>query len=179
MEMKEQSVSERRSCQLIGICRSSYHYQPVDRGDAELISKLREIAKDNPTGGYRTAWAFLRRDGLVINHKRVQRVWKEAGLTQPAKRKRKRYRGGSVPVAARHERHVWTYDFVQDRTENGQSVRILTVEDEYTREGLAVEVGRNMPAKQVKEVLARLFAERGIPEYMRWTQRSETDPSNG
>jgi len=151
----------------MGICRSSYHYQPVDRGDTDLISRLREIAEDNPTAGYRTAWAFLRRDGLGINHKRVQRVWKEARLTQPAKRKRKRYRGGSVPVAAMHERHVWTYDFVHDRTENGQSVRILTVEDEYTREGIAVEVGRNMPAKRVKEVLGRLFAERGAPEYVR------------
>ncbi len=167
MEMKEQSVSERRSCQLMGICRSSYHYQPVDRGDTDLMSRLREIAEDNPTAGYRTAWALLRRDGLAINHKRVQRVWKEARLTQPAKRKRKRYRGGSVPVTATHERHVWTYDFVHDRTENGQSVRILTVEDEYTREGIAVEVGRNMPAKRVKEVLVGLFAERGAPEYVR------------
>ena len=85
MEMKEQSVSEKRSCKLMGICRSSYHYQPVEHGDADLITRLREIAEDKPTGGYRTAWAFLRREGLVINHKRVHRVRKEAGSTQPAK----------------------------------------------------------------------------------------------
>jgi len=167
MEMKEQAVSERRSCRLIGISRSSYRYQPVDRRDADLTLKLRGMAEDHPTVGYRMAWAFLRRDGMIINHKRVQRVWKEAGLAQPVKQKRKRYAGGSVPLQATHENHVWTYDFVHDRTENGQPVRMLTVEDEYTREGMAVEVGRNIPAKRVQEVMANLFAERGAPEYLR------------
>jgi len=165
--MKQQSVSERRSCQLIGIWRSSYRYQPVVRDDSGLATKLHGIAAEDPTAGYRTAWAYLRRDGLLVNHKRVHRVWKEEGLTQPVKKGRKRAKGGSVPLQATHANHVWTYDFVHDRTEDGQPLRFLTVEDEYTREGLIVAAGRSMPAERVIEVLKALFSVRGAPEYLR------------
>jgi len=82
--MVELQVSERRSCQLAGMSRSGYRYQRVARdGDERLKADLRAIAGENPAAGYRTAWALLRREGLPINHKRVQRLWKEAGLTQP------------------------------------------------------------------------------------------------
>ncbi len=165
--MKNHEVSERRSCELIGISRSSCRYKPVERIDDGLGVKLHEIAEDDPTAGYRTAWAYLRHEGRVINHKRVQRVWKEEGLTQPKKRRRKRCKGGSVPLEATHANHVWTYDFIHDRTENGQPLKMLTVEDEYTREGLTVEVSRSMPACRVKEVIAALIGERGAPEYLR------------
>lgn len=100
--MTQQSVSERRSCELIGIWRSSYRYQPVARDDGELAAELHEIAAAEATAGYRTAWAYLRQDGLVVNHKRVQRVWKEEGLTQPVRKGRKRATGGSVPLQATH-----------------------------------------------------------------------------
>ena len=165
--MKQQSVSERRSCQLIGISRSSYRYQPVVQDNDGLAAKLHEIAAEDPTAGYRTAWAYLRHDGLLVNHKRVQRVWKEEGLTQPVKKGRKRHKGGSVPLQATHTNHVWTYDFIHDRTEDGQPLRFLTVEDEYTREGLTVATERSMPADRVIEVLKVLFFERGAPEYLR------------
>jgi len=165
--MKQQSVSERRSCQLIGIWRSSYRYQPVVRDDGGLATKLHEIAAEDPTAGYRTAWAYLRQDGLLVNHKRVQRVWKEEGLTQPVKRRRKRAKGGSVPLEATHANHVWTYDFIHDRTEDGQPLRFLTVEDEYTREGLETATGRSMTGDRVIDVLKALFSERGAPEYLR------------
>jgi putative transposase len=165
--MKQQSVSERRSCQLIGISRSSYRYQPIMRVDDGLAAKLHEIAAEDPTAGYRTAWAYLRHDGLLVNHKRVQRVWKEEGLTQLVKKGRKRRKGGSVPLQATHTNHVWAYDFIYDRTEDGQPLRFLTVEDEYTREGLTVATERSMPAEQVIEVLKVLFSKRGAPEYLR------------
>ena len=165
--MKQQSVSERRSCQLIGIWRSSYRYQPVVRDDGGLAARLHEIAAEDATAGYRTAWAYLRQDGVLVNHKRVQRVWKEEGLTQPVKKSRKRAKGGSVPLQATHVNHVWTYDFIHDRTEDCQPLRFLTVEDEYTREGLIVAAGRSMPAERVIEVLEVLFSERGAPEYLR------------
>ena len=160
-------MSERRSCQLIGICRTSYCYQPVVRADDGLAAKLHKIAADDPTAGYRTAWAYLRHDGWLVNHKRVQRVWKEEGLRQPVKKGRKRAKGGSVPLQATQANHVWTYDFIHDRTEDGQPLRMLTVEDEYTREGLAVAVGRSMPAERVIEVLKALFYERRAPTYLR------------
>jgi putative transposase len=165
--MKQQLVSERRSCQLIGIWRSSYRYQPVVRDDGELVTRLHGIAVEDETAGYRTAWAYLRQDGMLVNHKRVQRVWKEEGLTQPIKKGRKRAKGGAVPLQATHANHVWTYDFIHDRTEDGQPLRFLTVEDEYTREGLAVAAERSMPADRVIEVLKVLFRERGTPEYLR------------
>jgi len=165
-EMKEQSVSERRSCELIGMCRSSYRYHPIGRDHGWLAVRLREIAEEHPTAGYaRRGHSPLRRDGYVINHKRIQCTWREVGLTQPAKHKRSK--GASVPLKATHKDHVWTYDFVHDRTEDNQALRMLTVEDEYTREGLAVMVRRHMPAKRVQETLAELFRIRGAPEYVR------------
>jgi len=132
-----------------------------------LAAKLHGITAEDQTAGYRTAWAYLRHAGVVVNHKRVQRVWKEEGLTQPVKKGRKRHKGGSVPLEAAYANHVLTYDFIHDRTEDGQPLRMLTVEDEYTREALAVAVGRSMPAKQVKEVLRKIFNERGASEYLR------------
>ncbi|MBC7093303.1 IS3 family transposase [Candidatus Bipolaricaulota bacterium] len=136
-------------------------------GDERLKADLRVIAGEYPGAGYRTAWALLWREGLPINHKRVQRLWKEAGLTQPRKRKRRRRTVEGVPVKATHADHVWTDDFIHDRTVGGGALRMLTVEDEYTREGLAVEVGSSMPAGQVKAVLADLFEGRGLPGYLR------------
>ena len=166
--MVELQVSERRSCQLAGMSRSGYRYRRIVReGDEQLKAELRVIAGENPAAGYGTAWALLRREGLGVNHKRVQRLWREAGLTQPRKRKRRRRTGEGVPVKATRMNDVWTYDFVHDRTVGGGALRMLTVEDEYTREGLTVEVGRSMPSGQVKAALARLFAERNPPEYLR------------
>ena len=165
--MKELAVSERRSCTLIGIPRSTYRYRAIERVDDGLRTKLHDIAEDDATAGYRTAWAHLRREGHLVNHKRVQRVWREEGLTQPKKQTRKRHLGGAVPIEATHPNHVWTYDFVHDRTENGHPLRILTVEDEYTREGLAVEAGRSLPASRVKQVVKSLILDRGAPEYVR------------
>ena len=152
---------------MIGIGRSSYRYRPIERVDDGLGAKLHAIAQEDPTAGYRTAWAYLRHEGWVVNHKRVQRVWKEEGLTQPVKKGRKRRKGGSVPLQATHTNHVWTYDFIHDRTEDGQPLRFLTVEDEYTREGLTVATERSMPAGRVIEVLKVLFCEHGAPEYLR------------
>ena len=152
---------------MIGIARSSYRYRPIVRVDDGLAEKLHEIAAEDATAGYRTAWAYLRQDGLLVNHKRVQRVWKEEGLTQPVKKGRKRATGESVPLQATHVNHVWTYDFIHDRTEDGQPLRFLTVEDEYTREGLIVAAGRSMPADRVIEVLKALFSTHGAPEYLR------------
>jgi len=141
--MVELQVSERRSCQLAGMSRSGYRYRRIVReGDEQLKADLRVIAGENPAAGYRTAWALLRREGREVNHKRVQRLWREAGLTQPRKRKRRRRTGESVPVKATHANDVWTYDFIHDRTVGGGALRMLTVEDEYTREGLAVPACR-------------------------------------
>jgi len=123
--------------------------------------------------GYRMAWAYLRQAGVCVNHKRVHRIWREEELTQRLKKGRKRTKGGSVPLQATHANHVWTYDFIHDRTEDDQPLRMLTVEDEYTREALIIAVGRSMPAKRVKEVLEEIFRDRKAPEYLRSDNGSE------
>lgn len=167
-ELKKHGVSERRSCELVGMRRSSYRYELTSRkDDGELAARLRAIAEEHPAAGYRMAWAHLRREGMRVNHKRVYRVWREEGLSLPRPRRRRKRKEGAVPLEALHVNHVWTYDFVHDRTLHGQPLRLLTLEDEWTREGLAVEVDRSLPANRVIEVLEWVIAERGAPEYLR------------
>lgn len=167
-ELKERGVSERQSCALVSLSRSSYRYEPVSReDDRELAARLHSIAEEHPAAGYRMAWAYLRREGVRVNHKRVYRVWREEGLSLPRPRRRRKRKQGAVPLEALHVNHVWTYDLVHDRTLHGQPLRFLTLEDEYTREGLAIEVDRSLPANRVIEVLERVIAERGAPEYLR------------
>jgi len=96
-EMKDQPVPKRRSCEPIAIWRSSCRYQPVVRDDGGLAAKLHEIAAEDATAGYRTAWAYLRQDGILVNHKRVQRVCKEEALTQPSRRGASRPREDPYP----------------------------------------------------------------------------------
>ena len=164
----ERDISERRACCLVGISRSSARYRAKARDDSELVARLKAIAKTHPRYGYRRATIMLRRQGLAVNHKRVRRLWVQAHLSLPARRrKKKRSRTGSVPVMATHPGHVWTYDFMEDRTTDGRKLRFLTVIDEFSRECLAIEVRRSFPARQVLIVLKRLFAEHGAPEFLR------------
>jgi transposase InsO family protein len=105
---------------------------------------------------------------LKVNHKRVHRLWKQIGLQCPVRRKHKRSRHpGSVPETATHPNHVWTYDFVFDTTFDSRTLKFLTLVDEFMRECLAIKVERRLPAKAVIEVLGQVFAERGVPEYLR------------
>lgn len=153
---------------LASMSRSGYRHEAKVKDDAALASLLRQYSKDAPTSGYRFAWVHVRRLGWSVNHKRVHRVWRDCGLSQPRRRKRLR-RGPKtvVPVKAAFKGHVWCYDFVEDVTVRGTKLRFLTVEDEFTREGLAVSVGFSMPAVRVIEVLERLFAAHGACAYVR------------
>ena len=110
--LKERGLSERRSCVLAGKSRSSLHYVTHPRDDRDLEQRLREIAREHKRYGYRRALAVLRRDHLVVNHKRVQRLWQKAGLRCPVGRKHpRRNHAEPVPQEARYPDHVWTYDF--------------------------------------------------------------------
>jgi putative transposase len=143
--------------------------------DGALLEELKAIAGEHPRYGYRRAWAVLRRSGDQINHKRAHRVWREAKLSLPLRRWRKR-RGGSAGInysQALFPNHVWTYDFVFDRCANGQQVKLLTVVDEYTRESLAIRAATSIKSGGVIEVLTRLIAERGAPAYLRSDNGSE------
>jgi transposase InsO family protein len=111
--------------------------------------------------------------GWYVNHKRIERIWREENMQVPKKQHRRRRlpSGGSenscVRRRAQHKDHVWSYDFVTDRTEDRRQIRLLVVIDEFTRECLAIEVARSFTARQVVEVLRYLFAVRGTPQFIR------------
>jgi len=129
------------------------------------------LSKENPRYGYRRVWALLRREGFEINKKRVHRLWREAGLKVPTKQRKRRRLGvsenGCTRRRAEHKDHVWSYDFVMDRTEDGRRLKMMPVVDEHSRECLSIEVERSITAKEVVKTLATLFAQRGEPAFIR------------
>lgn len=154
---------------MASLSRTVFRYQSRRKNDEELIEWIRSLAQKHPRYGYRRVLALVRRGGLKVNHKRVQRLWQKAKLqlTRKPQRKRAKASVAANPLAATHPNHVWTYDFVFDRCVNGQKLKMLTVEDEFTREGLAIEVATSIKAEKVILVLARLIADTGAPECMR------------
>lgn len=122
--------------------------------------------------GYRKIAELLREDGWSrLNDKRVERLWRREGLKVPQKQPKRRRLwlndGSCIRLRPLHRNHVWSYDFVHDRTSRGHKIRMLTVMDEHSRECLAIEVGRKLNSNHVIEVLSRLFIEKGIPEHIR------------
>ncbi len=147
--------------------------RPKADWDRRLVERMIVLSRENPRYGYRRVWALLRREGWLVNKKRVHRLWREEGLKVPEKQ-RKRLRlteGGSengcTRKRAEHKDHVWSYDFVMDRTEDGRRLKMMPVVDEHTRECLAIEVERSITAEDVVGTLARLFRQRGAPTFIR------------
>ncbi len=171
-------VSERRACRVIGQPRNTQRYTKRAADDEELLrQRVIELAGEYGRYGYRRITALLRNEGWLINHKRVQRVWRQEGLKVPRKQpKRGRLwlnNGSIVRLRPQFAKHVWSYDFMEDHTHNKTKFRILNVMDEYTRECLAVKVARRMTSKDVIEVLTDLFIERGVPVHIRSDNGSE------
>ena len=171
-------VSERRACRVLNQARSTQRHRPKVRNDeTRLLRRIIELACQYGRYGYRRITALLRRKGWKVNHKRVQRLWRQAGLKVPSKQP-KRGRiwlndGSCVRHRANHKDHVWTYDFVQTRTHDGRVVRMLTVLDEHTRECLAIDVARCLDSEDVLERLTWLFVTRDVPEHIRSDNGSE------
>lgn len=173
--LRTKEVSERRSCQLILLARSTCQYRSKREPNEEFENEVKQLAFANPRYGYRRVHALLRRRGQTVNRKRVVRVWQKFGLQVPrVRQQRKRVRQGQpmMPAATRPN-EVWTYDFVFDRDAAGRRLKLLTLMDEFTREGLAIRVGRSFKATQVKEVLAEVGAKHGFPQFMRSDNGSE------
>ena len=114
---------------------------------------------------------MLREEGWRVNHKRIERLWRQEGLKVPAKQPKRRRLwpadGSCVRLRPQHRDHVWSYDFVFSRTHDGRPVRMLTLIDEFTRECLAIDVSRRMTSEDVLERLSDLFIHRGPPEHIR------------
>ncbi len=136
---------------------------PTD--EPRLVTRMIEFAMTYGRYGYRRVTALLRREGWRVNHKRVERLWRREGLKVPQKQP-KRGRlwlndGSCLRLRPEHRNHVWSYDFVADRTHDGRPLRMLTIVDEYTRECLTIDVARRLGSNDVLERLADLMVERG------------------
>ena len=165
-------VSERRVCRALGIPRMTQRYAAKRPDDEErLVGDMRRLAEKHPRYGYRRIWALLRREGWSINRKRVYRLWRREGLKVTRRRIPKRSRGSSENSCtvrkAEHPNHVWTWDFIHDRTLEGRPVKLLSLVDECTRECLALEVSGSITARDAIAVLRRQFLVRGSPGCIR------------
>jgi transposase InsO family protein len=166
------TVSQRRACQALDLHRSAIRYPPAADADrAALVKRMRALALANPRYGYRRIAALLRAEGRRVNVKRVLRLWRAEGLKVPRRRRKRRRlgssEGGTQRRRAARKNEVWSYDFVFDQTSDGRPLKVLPVVDEYTRECLAMVVGRSLTAADVVRTLAGLVAERGRPTYLR------------
>lgn len=165
-------VSQRRACKVVGQPRRTQRYESRRRdGEGVLLERMLELVQVHPRYGYRRIWALLRQEGWRVNRKRIWRLWKLQGLKVPQKKHKRRRLGSSasgiVRQRALRKNHVWAWDFIFDRTTNGRSLKWLTVIDEYTRECLALEVGRAMTATDMVDVLIELVQSRGVPGHIR------------
>ncbi len=172
------SVTERRACRVLSVNRTAYRYEPIrlpDEDDirADIIYKACNFGRV----GYRMVTNMMRNEGVRINHKRVERIWREEGLKLPKKQTKKRRLwltdGNCVRLRPQHKNHVWSYDFVEDKTVNGKKIRFLNIIDEFTHECLASIPRRSWRNNDIIEVLSGLMITRGCPEYLRSDNGSE------
>ena len=163
----DKGLSQRRACTLIGVGRSALGYRSVKiEKDGPALARMAELSAQYPRYGYRRIAIFLDRDGHKMSIGRAHRLWRRAKLQVPRKRPRKRIATGRPrPNAPTGANQVWSYDFVFDWCASGQHLKCLTVTDEWTKEGLAIEVDGRIRSGRVIEVLSRLVSERGAPPY--------------
>ncbi len=147
--MMRHNISGRQACRVLGVSRSLLAYTPKQpEKDKALIEPIKKLSQTYPRFGYRRIAVMLGwQQDNAINAKRVYRIWKMLNLQLPKRRPRRR-RPGSDPMKllSEHTNHVWSYDFISDRTANGHKLKILAVVDEYTRECLALEVASSIRA---------------------------------
>ena len=166
------SVSERRVCRTLGQHRSTQRKVPCGLPDEERLTEdIIALTKEFGPYGYRMIAGMLNNSGWHVNHKRVERIWRREGLKVPQKQPKKGRLwlndGSCVRLRPARPNHVWSYDFVQDRTHDGRVFRTLNIIDEYTKEALAIKVKRRLNSTDVVDVLTDLFILRGPPEFIR------------
>jgi putative transposase len=166
---RERGLSARRACTLFSVGRSALRYRSRKAvKDAAAIARMKELSAQYPRCGYRRIRIYLGRDGHRMSVGRAYRLWRAAGLQLPRRRPRKRV----APPRPRPQvpcgpNQVWSYDFVFDHCANGQQLKCLTVTDEFTKEGLAIEVDGRIRSPRVIDVLSRLVSARGAPAFLR------------
>jgi len=161
------SAGQRKACELVGVARSSFRYRSKKRDD-ELRKMLVELAREQPRYGYRRLAVLLRRQGMRVNHKRVWRIYRGAGLSVKRRlRKRLVRRGVPVTESLTAANQQWAIDFVHDVTASGRKFRVLSLVDAYSRECLALEVDTSFPSPRVTRVLDQVIAARGKSQSIR------------
>ena len=171
-------MSERRVCKALGQSRSTHrHKEKTSEDETRLRDRIIELAGLYGRYGYRRITGLLRNEGWRVNHKRVERIWRQEGLKVP-KRQPKRGRlwlndGSCVRHRLEYRNHVWSYDIVMTRSRDGRPIRMLTLLDEFTRESLAILVGGKISSNDVIDVLFDSFMLKGTPKYLRSDNGSE------
>jgi putative transposase len=164
---KQHQFSERHACRLITVQRSSIRYRQRRADCADVRQRLRALAHSRPRFGYRRLGVLLRRDGLMVNHKRVHRLYREEGLALRRRRRKRTASAGRVrPSMPCQPGQQWSMDVLRDTLASGRSFRTLNVVDEFTRECLAIEVDTSLPGARVTRVLDHLREQRGLPELL-------------
>lgn len=157
--------SIRKVCILVGLSRASYDYKPVARHDEELREKIRELAHQRRRFGCPRIHLMLRREGLVVNHKRTERIYREEGLSLRKRKRRKTVAISRVVLPAPNRPNErWSMDFVTDSIVTGRRFRALVIVDDYSRECPVIEVDTSLGGRRVVNVLERLAELRGLPE---------------
>jgi len=165
-------ISERLACQVLGQPRSTQRKIPQQPEDeAALTADIIALATQYGRYGYRRITALLREAGWLVNKKRVERIWRREGLKVPQRQTKKGRLwlndGSCIRLRPEYPNHVWSYDFVEDRTHDGRKFRMLNIIDEFTRECLVIRVSRKLKAVDVIDVLSDLFILRGVPGHIR------------
>lgn len=160
-----EGLSERAACRLANCPRRTYQYRLRRTDDPRIAERMRAIAAERPRFGWRRINILLQREGIVLNHKRLRRIYRAEQLQVRARKKRHvKYTRGTSVTAATRPNERWSADFVHDTLANGRQIRVMTLIDDYTREALAVEVDFSLPTVRVIRVFDLIVLERGLPE---------------
>jgi len=171
-------VSQRHACRVVGQHRSTQRLDPptISDDEVELRAFLRAFSKERPRWGWRRAAKAARREGRVVNDKRIQRLWREEGLKVPYRKRKKPHRGIGTAVGAMcpiAPNALWALDFQFDTTVDGRTIKLLNIVDEYTRECPAIVVDRSIDADRVVATLDRIALTRGYPAFVRFDNGPE------
>lgn len=174
--VSEKHFSVQLACKTAGVSRSSYYYRARSGSfEQRLVQALYKLSRRYPRYGYELITSKLRQQGWRVNKKRIQRLWRREGLEVPRKQPKRRRVAASTTVrqSALYANHVWSWDFLFDRTEDGKSIKILNIVDEYSRFNIALEARRHFRAEDVTYVLGRAMLRYGIPGCIRSDNGSE------
>jgi len=170
----DEGLSERAACRLADCPRPTFQYKLQRVDDPKIIERMRAIAAERPRFGWRRINVLLQRESIILNHKKLRRIYRAEQLQLRARRKRHvRYVRGAAVVSATRPNERWSVDFVHDTLANGRQIRVMTLIDDFTREALAVEVDFSLPTLRVLRIFDLIAWERGLPQTVRFDHGPE------